>query len=150
MLRLTLNLTARLYRALTNTVALEKALERYLCPLQMFLELTRNGWSVGAFKILSHDLNVKRIFFTKLTVEYFSSVRAVFKNSATLSLHNASEIATEIPKGITSNVKQVHDKSKEEMKTWENMLSIPLFTIGVLYAIVLNVRRTIIKFMDTH
>ncbi|MBF0606929.1 MAG: hypothetical protein SFH39_00895 [Candidatus Magnetobacterium sp. LHC-1] len=139
---------ATLYKALTDTVAIEKTLESYLCPLQMFFELTRNGWSAGAFRILRHDLNVKRIFLAKLTVEYFRGIRASLKHPA--SLHNdsvagAAEATTDTPKGRTLNVKQVHDKSREEMQTWEDMLSIPLFVTGVLYAIVLNVRRTLVK-----
>ncbi|MBF0337565.1 MAG: hypothetical protein HQL05_06990 [Nitrospirae bacterium] len=138
---------ATLYKALTDTVAIEKTLESYLCPLQMFFELTRNGWSAGAFKILKHDLNVKRIFLAKLTVEYFRGISASLKRPA--SLHNDSVAGTaEATTGTTLNVKQVHDKSREEMQTWEDMLSIPLFVIGVVYAIVLNVRRTLVKLTD--
>ncbi|MBF0345162.1 MAG: hypothetical protein HQL06_13155 [Nitrospirae bacterium] len=143
-----MNLTV-LYKALTDTLAIEKTLESYLCPLQMFLELTHNGWSAGAFRILRHDLNVKRIFFTKLAVEYFNGVGAVFKNLTALSLHNDADTAAVVSKDITLNVQQVHDKSKDEMKPWEDVLSIPLFTIGVLYAIALNVRRAIVKSIDT-
>ncbi|KJU85417.1 hypothetical protein MBAV_002389 [Candidatus Magnetobacterium bavaricum] len=147
--KLTWNLIMALYKALTDTLTMEKALESYLCPLQMFLELTRNGWSIGAFKILRHDLNIKRIFFTKLTIEYFNGIRSAFRDLTALSLHNGADTTAVVSKGINANVQQVHDKSRDEMKPWENVLSIPLFTIGVLYAIALNVRRTIVNSAGT-
>ncbi|QWR78126.1 hypothetical protein [Candidatus Magnetomonas plexicatena] len=116
------NLTGSLRKSLTETSEIESALKSYLCPMQMFLELSENGWNVGAFKILKHDLNVKRIFLTKLTIKYFANINR--------SLHINNNLSV-----------QAHTVSGQEMTNGENLLSIPLFIMGVMYAIALNIKN---------
>ncbi|MEO5357189.1 MAG: hypothetical protein H7844_07820 [Nitrospirae bacterium YQR-1] len=137
-----------LYKSLTGTAAIEKALESYLCPLQMFFELTSNGLSAGAFKILKHDLNVKRIFLTKLTINYFNGIYTNIKTITGSPAQSGSESAGQSHQKMVNDIGKSHDMSKEEMSLSENLLSIPLFITGVVYAIALNVRRTIIRYVS--
>ncbi|MBF0520487.1 MAG: hypothetical protein HQK92_12290 [Nitrospirae bacterium] len=138
------NIANSLYKSLTKTAAIEDALESYLCPMQMFLELTSNGWSVGAFKILKHDLNVKRIFLTKLTIKYFTNIYETLNFTKNVSLQKYAYTTVEASATTDSDDKHAESSvTGKEMTFGENLLSIPLFTVGVLYAVVLNVRRTL-------
>jgi hypothetical protein len=118
-----------LFRALTDTVEIEKVLENYLCPLQMFLELTENGFSYGALKILRHDLNVKRIFLTRTALKYAGNIAVSVKNTPAASENTYVQPAESLP-------------------PWGNIVSIPLFTFGVIYAIVRAVSRGSLKAGD--
>ncbi|MCG6552007.1 MAG: hypothetical protein L7F77_06745 [Candidatus Magnetominusculus sp. LBB02] len=117
---------ANLLRALGNTLEIEQVLERYLCPLQMFLELTENGFTAGAFKILSHDLTVKRIFLTRVTLKY---------------LHNIAKT----PDAPNNN----HIQPAQNLNSWQTIISIPLFVFGVIFAIARAISRGSIKVSDT-
>lgn len=119
------------YMVFSNTSEMERALENYLCPLQMFLELTENGFSYRAFKILKHDLNVKRIFFTQVALKYFKNIALPVSNENTSSPSN-SNIANTMNKPI---------QMAETLPLWGNMLSIPLFIYGVIYAIARKISR---------
>ncbi|MBF0464501.1 MAG: hypothetical protein HQK88_09375 [Nitrospirae bacterium] len=138
------NITNSLYKSLTKTEAIENALESYLCPMQMFLELTSNGWSVGAFKILKHDLNVKRIFLTKLTIKYLTNIYETLNITQNVSLTNDSYNTLEASANSDSDDKHADSSGTgKEMTFGENLLSIPLFTVGVMYAVVLNAKRVL-------
>ncbi|MBF0321070.1 MAG: hypothetical protein HQL01_14835 [Nitrospirae bacterium] len=127
-----------LFRALANTLEMEKVLENYLCPLQMFIDLTENGFSYGAFKILKHDLNVKRIFLTKAAMRYVNNV-AISVNPPAARVPGNSEPATSGKK---------HIQPPESLHLWENIISIPLFTFGVTYAIARAISRGSLKTGD--
>ncbi|MBF0456606.1 MAG: hypothetical protein HQK99_01765 [Nitrospirae bacterium] len=109
------------YKVFSNTSEMERALEHYLCPLQMFIELTENGFSYGAFKILKHDLNIKRIFFTQVTLKYFKNI-ALPVSDKNISSPSNSDTAETLP-------------------VWGNIVSIPLFIYGVIYAIARKISR---------
>jgi hypothetical protein len=68
--------------ALNDTEQIENALEGFLCPMQMFLELNREKWNPVAVRMLAHDLNAKRIFITQVTVSYIEGIGDVFSEAA--------------------------------------------------------------------
>ncbi|MBF0472720.1 MAG: hypothetical protein HQK91_10465 [Nitrospirae bacterium] len=69
----------KIKEAVQNTEQIEKALDGFLCPMQMFLELNREKWNTDAVKMLAHDLNAKRIFITKVSLNYLEGIDDVLK-----------------------------------------------------------------------
>ncbi|MEO5360509.1 MAG: hypothetical protein H7843_08675 [Nitrospirota bacterium] len=121
-----------LYKAIANTVEIKMAMESYLCPLQMFIELTEGGFNYGAVKILKHDLNIKRIFLTRVTLKYFKYIALTISD-----------------KKIPSNSDMTkHIQPHEPLPLWDNAVSIPLFILGVIYAIVRTITRRLLKAGD--
>lgn len=72
------NAQKRITKKISNTYEIEKTLDGFLCPMQMFLELNREGWNPIAFRILAHDLNVKRVLITKVTLSWFNGIKEEF------------------------------------------------------------------------
>ncbi|KWT91100.1 hypothetical protein [Candidatus Magnetominusculus xianensis] len=119
-----------LYKAFTNTVEIKMAMESYLCPLQMFMELTEGGFNYGAVKILKHDLNIKRIFLTRVTLKYFKNIALAISDKNNPSNSNMTSQPT------------------EHLPLWNNAVSIPLFILGVIYAIARTITRRLLKSGD--
>ncbi|WP_420263693.1 hypothetical protein [Candidatus Magnetominusculus dajiuhuensis] len=128
-----------LLRAFANTLEMEKVLEGYLCPLQMFIELTENGLNSGAFKILKHDLTAKRIFLTRVALKYLRNIALSVETPPT-PIHGNSE--------LTPSGSNTHIQPAQPLHLWENIISIPLFIYGVIYAIARAISRGSLKTGD--
>jgi hypothetical protein len=66
----------RVMDALSRTGGIEQAVEGLLCPMKMFMQLMEEGWTPAAWRMLIHDLGVKRVLITRQTERYVLDVIA--------------------------------------------------------------------------
>jgi hypothetical protein len=64
----------RVMDALSRTDGIEQAVEGLLCPMKMFMQLMEDGWTPAAWRMLTHDLGIKRVLITKQTECYVMGV----------------------------------------------------------------------------
>ena len=64
----------RVMEALSRTDGIEQAVEGLLCPMKMFMQLMDEGWTPAAWRMLMHDLGIKRVLITKQTECYVMGV----------------------------------------------------------------------------
>ncbi len=64
------------------TEAIESLLESFLCPLDMFMQMSDGGWTKEAVTMLRHDLNIKRIVLTKAVISYLQNIYSSTKESS--------------------------------------------------------------------
>jgi hypothetical protein len=76
--------------SLRDTGNIENAFHGLTCPMRMFIQLTRQGWSPPAVRMLAHDLKFKGIFLKKVSGEYFDNVGS---SSASLAREAAKAVS---------------------------------------------------------
>ncbi|MBF0564704.1 MAG: hypothetical protein HQK89_05630 [Nitrospirae bacterium] len=155
-----------LYSIVNNTAKIEKGLEGFLCPMQMFFELSGNGFNYNAFKMLKHDLNVKRIYLTNIVFSYLRDVAGAVKVVNAIKVISAVKVPGVVEESIgtpssfnlskdsitavnksPAGIFRTRAESHNKLTPIGNVISVPVFIIGVIYAIITNIRKYIANFL---